>query len=66
MRDINRIEPIMKTIEEIWKQVPDERFFQFMLNLYNRLEICRDPFFIEDDKTKEMLDELLLKMKGNK
>lgn len=46
MRDINRIEPMLEVIKNIWKQNPDLRLGQLFANLpmdINRL------YFIEDE-----------------
>lgn len=48
MRDINRIEPFLKELGDIWKQVPDWRFGQLMSNVLNSMP--RDPFFMEEDE----------------
>ena len=33
MRDINRIDPFLKELGELWKQNPDMRFGQLIMNL---------------------------------
>lgn len=46
MRDINRIEPMLEVIKNIWEQNPDLRLGQLFANLpmdINRL------YFIEDE-----------------
>ena len=58
MRNPARIPIILAELEKIWKEVPDERFWQFLMNLSSRIGIDRDPFFIEDDKALEQLKEL--------
>lgn len=55
MRDPNRIEPMLKLIEEIWTNYPDLRLTQIIMNA---LKMNRDPYYIEDDKLKEALEEL--------
>lgn len=51
MRDPNRIEKILKEIGDIWKQYPDLRLGQLLLNA------ARDPvlYYLEDD---EIIKEL--------
>lgn len=51
MRDINRIDNILKELGNIWKEVPDLRLGQLLLN------VARDPelYYIED---KELVDKL--------
>lgn len=49
MRKIERIEPFLKELGELWKkECPDWRFGQLMSNVLNSFEI--DPFFIEEDE----------------
>lgn len=61
MRDINRIEPFLKEVGEIWKErFPDWRFGQLMYNF-----ICEtgDPFHWEEE---EFLAKLRDYLKGDK
>lgn len=53
MRDINRINRILKEISIIWKQYPDFRLGQLILNVIN------DPalYYIEDDELVERLKQ---------
>ena len=47
MRDVNRIEPFLQKIGEIWKtECPDWRFGQLM---YNFLLLYDDPFYWEEE-----------------
>lgn len=55
MRDINRIKPTLKKIEEIWKQYPDLRLGQLLENV--SLEYNSSLFFMEDE-------DLLRKLEG--
>lgn len=53
MRDINRISDFCNKLAEEWKKVPDMRFGQLMLNIFNALDESSDvpdTFYIEDDK----------------
>lgn len=52
MRDISRIDFILKSVGDIWKNYPDLRLGQLLLNA------VRDPmlYYIEDDK---LVDELI-------
>ena len=45
MRDINRIDKILEEIKLIWKNVPDLRLGQLLLN------VLQDPalYYVEDD-----------------
>ena len=61
MRDINRIDPFLKEVGEIWKKrFPDWRFGQLMYNF-----ICEtgDPFYWEEE---EFLAKLRDYLKGDK
>lgn len=55
MRDVNRIDPFLKTLGDLWKRVPDWRFGQFICNTFGGF--MTDPFFIEDDKMLKALCE---------
>lgn len=57
MRDINRIDKFCAELAELWKEVPDWRFGQFICNTFGNLG--GDPFFIEDDKMMEKLTRLI-------
>ena len=62
MRDPKRIPEILNTIQEIWEQVPDWRFFQLISNIPWK-DMQRDSFYYEDDKTLESLKLYLEKFK---
>lgn len=53
MRDINRIDRILNEIGTIWKQYPDLRLGQLILNVIN------DPalYYIEDEELVELLKQ---------
>ena len=46
MRDINRIEPFLEKVAELWKKYPDYRFGQMISNINFQ---GRDMFYLEDD-----------------
>lgn len=55
MRDINRIDPFLKEVGEIWKErFPNWRFGQLMYNF-----ICEigDPFYWEEEEFLEKLEK---------
>ena len=52
MRDINRIEPLLDKLKELWKLNPDIRFGQ----LVYWITIGYDLFNIEDDKILELIN----------
>ncbi len=62
MRDPKRISEILNTIQEIWEQVPDWRFFQLISNIPWK-DMQKDSFYYEDDKTLESLKAYLEKFK---
>ena len=54
MRDPERIDRILKRVEEIWKANPDLRLTQLIMNA---LELDVDPYYIEDDTLEKKLIE---------
>lgn len=54
LRDEQRIDELLNTLGELWHKVPDWRFGQLVMNLISY--IGRDPFYIEDDKMKEIIE----------
>ena len=59
MRKIERIEPFMDKVKEIWEKNPDLRFWQLIELITSRCyELDKtDPFFWEDDKWLELIDK---------
>ena len=53
MRDINRIDSILKELGKIWKKFPDLRLGQLILN------VLQDPalYYIEDEELVELLEK---------
>ena len=62
MRDINRIEPFMNELTEIWRTVPDWRFGQLVEN-FKRFARVEDLFYIEDYKMLEILKQFKEELK---
>lgn len=58
-RSIDRIDPFLKRLGDIWKQVPDWRFGQLMVNVLSSME--RDPFFPEEDEMIQYFEEFMEK-----
>jgi uncharacterized protein YihD (DUF1040 family) len=56
MRDPNRIDHILNLLKQMWKQVPDWRLGQLLINLTYRNE---DLYYLEDDKLEERLEAWL-------
>lgn len=59
MRKIERIEPFMNKVKEIWEKNPDLRFCQLIELIMSRCDELdkTDPFFWEDDKWLELIDK---------
>ena len=51
MRDINRIDEILDELKQIWKEYPDLRLGQLLLNAVPESYL----YYIEDDKLIECL-----------
>lgn len=49
MRDINRIDPFLKELGDVWKESPDLRFGQMIEGFKLRLG-CDDLFYVEDEE----------------
>ena len=60
MRDKERIEKVLKQIEEYWLKVPDWRLGQLIENvkIYTGY---KDLFFIEDDDLLKLVEEFFIK-----
>jgi hypothetical protein len=56
MRDPERIDRITKKLNRLWKENPDWRFVQFLIN--SGLIVDGPEWFIEDDLVEKRLDEL--------
>lgn len=51
MRDPKRIDDFCDRLKDVWRNVPDWRFGQLMMNLLGEMKASgRDPFFSEDDE----------------
>ena len=57
MRDINRIDKILEEIKLIWKNVPDLRLGQLLLN------VLQDPalYYVEDDQLVDYLKKFYIR-----
>ena len=49
MRDPNRIDKVIDAVKEAWKENPEWRLGQLIVNI-SRAANCSDPFFLEDDR----------------
>ncbi len=57
MRNIDRIDPFIERLKEVWKQHPDLRFGQIVafIELSGSFD---DIFYVEDDKIFEILKRI--------
>lgn len=51
MRDPNRISPTLEAIEAYWKENPDLRLMQLLLNATTKI----DPYYLEDEDLMTLL-----------
>lgn len=56
MRDPNRIDRVLAKVRTLWKQVPDWRLGQLLVNL---TEVDEGLFYLEDDKLEERIEKWL-------
>jgi len=52
MRDPARIDRILKLVEKLWRDSPDLRLTQLIMNV---LHMNSDPYYVEDDRIEEAL-----------
>lgn len=65
MRDPRRIHEFCKRLEAAWLLLPDWRFGQLMMNIFTAMKSERkDPFFIEDDRLLEFVENYISKLTG--
>lgn len=62
MRDIKRIERILKGLAILWNLNPDQRFYQFLIN-NGFIGDDNVLWHLEDDKVEEHLNKILKKNK---
>lgn len=55
MRDVDRIDEILKEFGEVWKKYPDLRFTQMIVNLMSAKR--SDLYYMEDEKFIKTLKE---------
>ena len=65
MRDVKRIDKVMKLFSEVWHELPDYRFWQ-VLNAVKIPEdrVGTDPFFWEEDIWERIFKDTLDSIKG--
>lgn len=59
MRDIERIDNFCNKLKEYWKEVPDWRFGQLIINVLGTCQ--RDPFFYEEDEMLKIFENYFKK-----
>jgi uncharacterized protein YihD (DUF1040 family) len=60
MRDINRIEPLLNNLKELWLKYPDLRLCQLLAWItYESGWINNDLFYLEDDVIVEQIKKML-------
>lgn len=57
MRDHKRIDKFCEMLKAYWHMAPDLRFMQLVCNL--QAQIGSDGFYLEDDKTMELIEQML-------
>jgi hypothetical protein len=57
MREKDRIKPLLAELEKFWEGKPDLRFWQ-VIEYLSKSTGKKDPFFIEDDYTKRLIEAL--------
>ena len=55
MRDINRIDKVLKVLGDNWKKLPDWRLGQLICNMQKAAG--DDLFYVEDDEFADMVEE---------
>ena len=66
MRNPDRIDNFIEKVRATWKEVPDWRFGQFMLNILGDMQARAkyDLFFMEDEDFFKLFDEVTKMYKG--
>ena len=54
MRDLNRIPEMIRELQKLWEEYPDQRLGQLVCNIGRQLGYY-DPFFMEDDKALQWM-----------
>ena len=55
MRDINRIDKVLKVLGDNWKKLPDWRLSQLICNMQRAAG--NDLFYVDDDEFADMVEE---------
>lgn len=65
MRDPSRILIFCNRLATLWQKVPDWRFGQLIDNAFSMMK-NNCPFYVEDDKMIEYLENYIKDLKGEK
>lgn len=55
MRDPNRIPDILAKVELLWKDSPDLRLMQLLMNVIGSEAPCPQLYYLEDDELRKKL-----------
>ncbi len=61
MRDPNRIKPILRRLETLWRLCPDMRLGQLIHFISASVDRPGDFFYVEDDKWLKAIDKTIKK-----
>lgn len=61
MRDINRIDDFCNRLKKVWKENPDQRFFQLINNVMSYYD--SDMYYREDDEAIDMIEKAMGRVK---
>jgi uncharacterized protein YihD (DUF1040 family) len=56
-RDKERIDEVLESIEEYWRENPDLRLSQIICNVGTENGYGKDPFYMEDSELVESLEK---------
>jgi uncharacterized protein YihD (DUF1040 family) len=56
MRELKRIEPILALIQQIWKEDPELRLCQLLLNAIRPHDACSELYALEDSTLYRKLE----------
>ena len=65
MRDPSRIHKIISLLEMYWENNPDLRLCQIITNMSSKTNFSIDPYYLEDDLLKKILEDEVEIIKEN-
>ncbi len=66
MRNPARIPIVLGKLQIVWEVIPDLRLMQLLTNIVGYTGWRDDPFYFEDNKLEEMLDECIERINESK